>query len=204
MTRDAVVHVLPGLGASSAMYAGAWRELPSARFHDWTSAHGATELGDAAAALVAAAPIAPGDVVVGTSLGGMVACEIAAQVPLGALVLVSSAVHPSEVNRVLALLHPLARVAPVEFAQRAAGKLPAELARMFAEGDATFMRAMCAAVFRWRGLAPTLPPPFRIHGRADRVIPPPPSPDVLLEGGHLVAISDAARCVAAVRAHLAV
>ena len=55
---------------------------------------------------------------------------------------------------------------------------------------------MCRAIFTWPGLDTTRLRPLRIHGRRDRVIPPPATADLLLEGGHLIAMTHAAECVA--------
>ena len=65
---------------------------------------------------------------------------------------------------------------------------------MFAESDPEFVRAMCTAIFQWDGLGETNTKVFRLHGRHDLVIPPPPRVDLLLEGGHLVAMTHAEEC----------
>jgi hypothetical protein len=98
-------------------------------------------------------------------------------------------------------LHPLADLAPIEWLRSAASKLPSELARMFADADASFVRAMCSAVFQWEGLGPTHVQLFRIHGRRDLVIPAPERVDLLLDGGHLISMTHARECVEFVRVH---
>ena len=55
--------------------------------------------------------------------------------------------------------------------------------------------SMCKAIFQWQGLEPVSVPVFRIHGRKDLVIPPPPKVDLLLDGGHLVSMSHARECI---------
>jgi len=93
-------------------------------------------------------------------------------------------------------LHPLAGLAPIEFIQRAAGKLPNEVTQMFSQGQAPFIRAMCNAIFDWDGMDESLPAPIRIHGRFDLVIPLPRDINLVLDAGHLVAMSHAQKCVA--------
>ena len=136
-----------------------------------------------------------GDVVVGASLGGMVACEVADIVKLQNLVLVGGVCHPDEINGLLKLFHPLARLAPLEFIQRVSGKVPGELARMFVGVNAGFVRAMCFAVFDWDGLPEGLISPIRIHGEADLVVPLPERVDKALDGGHLISMTHARECV---------
>jgi hypothetical protein len=63
-------------------------------------------------------------------------------------------------------------------------------------------RAMCLAIFTWEGLGVSDTSVFRIHGKHDLVIPCPPKVDLLLDGGHLVAITHARDCVEFVRDNL--
>ncbi len=99
------------MGATSEMYRGAWRTLPNAIFLDWPTLSPAEidslTIPPLAAHLIRVHSIQPGDAVLGSSLGGMVACEIANQLDVGFLGLIGSATHPSEVSDLLAALHPL-------------------------------------------------------------------------------------------------
>ena len=72
---------------------------------------------------------------------------------------------------------------------------------MFAHTQAGFIRAMCRAIFTWPGLDLTRIRPLRLHGRHDRVIPPPREVDLLLDAGHLLAMTHAAECVAFLRSY---
>jgi hypothetical protein len=54
---------------------------------------------------------------------------------------------------------------------------------------------MCAAIFEWEGLGEDVITPLRIHGRSDRVIPLPSHVDLVLDGGHLIAMTHAEECV---------
>jgi len=191
-----MIHVLPGMGADHSLYAAtAWRALADAHFLDWPVHHSETTIAAIAGRVVAEARISDGDVIIGSSLGGIVGCEIARTVSLKSLVLIGSAKNKGEISRLLALLRPLAPLAPVEFVQRSAGKYPNEITQMFCRSEATFIRAMCAAIFDWPGLDESRIKPIRIHGRHDRVIPCPEHVDLLLDGRHLLAMTHSEQCV---------
>jgi pimeloyl-ACP methyl ester carboxylesterase len=194
-----MIHALPGMGADRRMFPKPWDSLPGFVAHDWPEYSGERTIAETAEKVAKQWLIGDGDMVVGTSLGGIVACEIARIRKLRALVLIGSAVDKDEVNPLLALLHPLAGIAPLEWLKFSAGKIPAELPRMFAGVDAEFMRSMCAAIFRWDGLGTTKVACHRVHGSRDRVIPPPPHVDFLLDGGHLISMTHAEECVKFVR-----
>lgn len=189
-----MIFVLPGMGADSSMFTGAWRQLPRAVFIDWPPCTGETTLAEIAARIIQTYAIADDSVVIGTSLGGMVACEIANQRRLRRLILIASAAHPAEINPLLTALRPLARFAPVSALRWSAPSVPGELAAMFSRVQPDFLRASIRAVFQWPGICPSLPHPLRIHGRRDLVIPPPPAPDLLLDGRHLIAMTHAREC----------
>ncbi len=192
------MHFYPGMGATSAMYGdAAWTTLDGAVFHNWPAWRGEGTLSAWARRLIDEHHIEPGDIVAGSSLGGMVAAEIANQVKVGGLILIGSAARPDEISRLLAALHPLIDLAPVAFIQRCAGKVPQELSGMFAMSDPHFIRAMVRAIFQWEGLQGETPL-LRIHGRQDRVIPPLDKVDCLIDGGHLIAMSHPKECVEAI------
>lgn len=190
-----MIHALPGMGADRRMFPHPWDELPDFIAHDWPRHQGEGTIADLAGRVVKAFGIRDGDIVVGSSLGGIVACEISKIRNLRSLILVGAAADRNEVNGLLALLHPLARIAPIEWLKLSAGSIPADLARMFSSADPSFIRSMCSAVFAWDGLGEHTVKCHRIHGSKDLVIPPPQHVDLLLDGGHLIAITHAAQCV---------
>lgn len=190
-----MIHILPGMGADRRMYPGPWRSLRDAAFVEWPRGAGHDTISSLADWIIASAGIGDRDVVVGSSLGGMVACEIATKRKLKRLILVGSAKRPGEINSLLRLLHPLADLAPFQFVQQACGKVPSELGSMFAEADPAFVRSMCRAVFRWDGLQEGIVDIRRIHGRHDLVIPPPSEGATIIGGGHLIAMSHADECI---------
>jgi pimeloyl-ACP methyl ester carboxylesterase len=196
-----MIYALPGMGADNSMYGAAWRGLPNSVFLNWPAYHGEDSIASIAKRVVDEAGIADGSVLIGSSLGGIVSCEIAKIRELRGLILVGGAKTKEEISSVLSLIHPLAKYAPIEFIQRAAGKLPSDLTRMFTRGQAPLIRAMCNAIFEWEGLDEALIKPVRIHGRFDRVIPLPANVDLILDAGHLVAMTHPRECVAFISAN---
>ena len=197
-----MIHALPGMGADQRMYPDPWNSLPDFVPHDWIRHSGEKTLAEVARSMCEQRGICDGDLLVGSSLGGMVACEIAKIRKIPELYLVGSAVSREEVNPLLELLHPLAKVAPINWLQMSAAKFPSDLAQMFASGEPSFIRAMCEAVFDWNGLGQTETRVLRIHGQRDLVIAPPAKVDLLIDGGHLISMSHATDCVEFIRRNI--
>jgi len=191
-----VIFALPGMGADRRVFPGAWQELVDVKFVEWAPYFALDSIPGLAAAIVEHERIADGDVLIGTSLGGMVACEIAKLRKIDRLVLVASAVGPHEVSGLLSVLGPLAPYAPVKFVKALSSSVPGDLARMMGDADEAFIRSMCGAIRDWRGLAAPHPGMIRIHGERDLVIMPPKRTDLMLNGGHLIAMTHAEECVA--------
>ncbi len=197
-----MIHALPGTGADHRMFPEPWGTLPGFRAHDWVTTPGIRSIRQLAEAMIKSYVIADGDVLVGCSLGGMVAGEITKLRRIPRLFLVGSAVNKEEMNPWVAKLHPLADKVPMEWLKRSAGKLPGEAATMLADADPDFVRRMITAIFQWEGLGETPTQVFRIHGRRDRMIPAPKNCDLLLGGGHLIALTHATECARFVERHL--
>jgi pimeloyl-ACP methyl ester carboxylesterase len=193
------IFIFPGMGADERMYPGPWKTLPSARFINWPTHRGETTIRAITCRVIDEARIPPEAILIGSSLGGIVACEIANIQSCRRLILIGSATSPAEINALLRLLHPLAALAPVRFIQMFAGIIPADLTRMFHDSEPVFIYAMCRAIFHWTGLDPRQPKPLRIHGRHDHVILPPTDADHLLDAGHLVAMTHPQDCVNLIR-----
>ncbi len=194
-----MIHVLPGMGADQRMYPGPWRSLPDCNFIDWPDYGQERTINALARRVIATEHIQPGSVLIGSSLGGMVACEIANLISIERLVLIGSAKSKAEIGGLLRLLHPLVDLTPLSLIQKAAGQWPGVIAQMFKDRDPAFIRAMIKAIFIWDGLQPHGLKVFRIHGDRDPVIPAPPEVDHLLHGGHFVAMTHADECVELVR-----
>src|SRR5262245_6802379 len=194
-----MIHALPGIGADRRMFPAPWGSLPDFVALDWVRHSGEHSLAEVAGSMCEAFGIRDGDTLIGASLGGMVACEITKIRKISGLYLIGSAIGKHEVNQLLGALHPLVRIAPIDWVRFSAGKIPAELSQMFAEIEPSFVRAMCFAIFKWEGLGVHKTKVFRIHGKYDLVIPPPEQVDLLINGGHLISISHAKECMEFVR-----
>jgi len=189
-----MIHALPGMGADHRMYPAPWPSIPDFVPHDWVHYSGEHSLSEIARTMCDSCQINDGDDMIGASLGGMVACEITKIRKISHLYLIGSAVRKEEISTLLAVLHPLAQVAPIDWLRISAGKIPTELAQMFTSIEPSFVRAMCSAIFKWEGLGPSTTKVLRLHGRHDFVIPPPKAVDLLVDGGHLISMTHAAEC----------
>lgn len=191
--------VLPGMGATSEMYLEPWSKLQDAVFVDWPPYEGESTLRDVASRLIEVERISRGDFVVGSSLGGMLALEIAALLNLRQVVLIGSARKASEVNVFLRLAAPLAPLTPLGLSQVLGGISSGNIGRMFQQADPDFVVAMSLAVAQWEGVGFPRECITRIHGSRDLTIPCPDDVDVVIKGGgHLVAYSHPSECVSAI------
>ena len=195
-----MIHALPGMGAGQGMYPSPWDTIPGFRAHNWAPYEGETSLAAVAESMRTFCSIQDGDSLIGSSLGGMVACEITKICRIPVLYLVGSAISKDEISKFLAPFHRFAGLAPINWLRIAAGSIPNEMAQMFSEADPEFVRSMCKAIFEWEGGANAQTQVLRIHGCHDLVIPPPDNPDLLLEGGHLIAHSHPTECSNYIRA----
>jgi len=196
-----MIHALPGMGADHRMYPAPWTCIPDFAPHDWMHYTGEKSLNEIARSMCDAHNINDGDVLIGASLGGMVACEITKIRKISRLYLIGSAVRKEEISTLLAVLHPLAQVAPLDWLRISAGKIPMELTQMFTSIEPAFVRAMCTAIFKWEGLGKSTTKVLRLHGKHDFVIPPPKDVDLLIDGGHLISMTNAAECTEFVMAN---
>ena len=190
-----MIYVLPGMGATPQMYAGPWREIPDCCFLDWPAGGKEKSISDLALRMIDNAAIPDGATLVGSSLGGMVACEIAQIRRIERVFLIGSARKKEEMNTFLRLLYPLIDWVPMVAFQRACGGFPTVLGQMIRQSDPEFLRNMSRAIFEWDGLPPGVTTVHRIHGRRDLMIPPPGDGEALLDGGHLIAMTHATECV---------
>jgi pimeloyl-ACP methyl ester carboxylesterase len=117
-----MIYTLPGMGANSNMYSGPWLEIQNIKFLDWPIYHGEKTLSEVADRIISENNISQSDSVAGSSLGGMVALEIANKLRVENVFLFGSAVAKTEINPLLRLLSPIAEVTPIKFIQTIAGK----------------------------------------------------------------------------------
>lgn len=180
------------------MYGDLWRKEFDGQFHDWPVLQEEQTITDIAKRVIQEHQINAEDTVIGTSLGGIVACEIANHVELKRVVLIGSCRKKEEINRILTVLHPLLDLTPVAFIQMSSEKLPSDLTQMFSSSDPTFIRRMTRAIFSWEGLKSEVPV-LRIHGAKDRVISKPSETDYQIEGGHLIVMTHPEECMNALK-----
>lgn len=190
-----MIFLLPGMGANSKMYQGAWLDVNPATCIDWPSYKGDASLPELARRVATHYRIKNNDILIGSSMGGMVALEISKLLHLDRVVLVGSAIDVSEMNSLLTFLTPFVDFAPIEFFQKLAGRHDSLFQQMFASSDAVFMRTMCKAISTWDGYPGNLSNVTRIHGEKDKVIKCPRDCHVIKRGGHLIPISHARECV---------
>jgi hypothetical protein len=183
--------LLPGMGATSAMYDSLRPEIDfEINFLDWPEYKGETTYFEVAERLIDECDISDGDIIGGSSLGGMVALEIAQILRPKTTVLLGSAINKQEVQRALSILSPLASVTPISFIQVLVGKHNSLVSKMFSNCDPGFIRAMCLHLPSWPGYSGPKENIRRLHGRKDHVIPCPAAGAEIIDGaGHLLAMT---------------
>jgi len=156
---------------------------------------------------------------IGSSFGGMIACEIARIRRIKRLILVGSALSKNElcspitaevamslwpVSSIQGALRHVAPIAQGMMGRNASAYTRAVLhsIRMFTDCDPHFYRAMFYAMLIWEGYREGSAVPIRIHGRNDGVMHCPEAPDLELDGGHLIAHTHAEKCVNFIQVHL--
>ncbi len=193
-----MLHLLPGMGATSEMYAGPWRALDGVRFIDWPfhDARLTTELslGTLAEAIVDAAGVRPGDAVGGSSLGGMVALEVAKRVPVSSVILFGSARGPEELPRLRATFAPLIDLAPLGLVQKLGGWSSGPLGEQLRATPVDFLRRAIRALARWEGVGELSCPVHQLHGETDLLIPRPEGVPFIPGAGHVIAFTHAEAC----------
>ena len=197
-----MIYILPGMGANSKMYTSkpAWQALSDAKFLDWPEWKGERTLSDMAGSIIKLHSIKECQTLIGSSLGGMVALEIAKKTSAKKVILLGSAQKRKEINSLLVGLAPLAKISPLKLIQAVAGKSNSEFLDMFKSVDPEFIRHMCLAINEWEGV--DLECCTRIHGSKDIVIPCPSDALVIEGAGHLLAISHSEECVRLVKAFI--
>lgn len=185
------------MGANSNMYPKEkYTYLRDVLFINWPKYDGEVSLEKVARAIIDRHQINNEMVVGGSSLGGMVAIEIAKIIGLKKIILIGSATDPDYINPLLRKLSDLAEFTPFKIIQVLTGKVNKysriELLNMFEESDSKFIKAMCSALFEWEGIGKFNGDVCQIHGEKDLVIfPPKQEVKILPGGGHLTSMSHA-------------
>ena len=192
--------ILPGMGADSRMYTdfSPWQELEDTVFIDWPSWEGENDLTSVARKIIDTHKIPNQQCIIGSSLGGMVALEIAKLADAKCVILLGSAEEKEEINSLLLSLSPLASVTPVKLIQVLTGKYKSRFLEMFRNIDPDFIKHMCLVIKFWPGKE-SFDRIFRIHGSKDKVIFQPESCRLIEGGGHLIAMTHPEECVSFIK-----
>jgi pimeloyl-ACP methyl ester carboxylesterase len=190
-------YLLPGMGADASMYDLLRQDLDfEITFINWPKYRNEKTYSETAKRIIEENGIKEGDIVGGSSLGGMVAIEIAKQKESAVIVLLGSAICPAEIQGILTLLAPGVLITPISLVQLLVGKFNDIVTKMFTAADPNFISAMCQYLPKWPGVKELKIPLFRIHGEKDHVIPCPKTGcEVIPAAGHFVAITHAKVCV---------
>ena len=171
------LHLIPGIGGTADMYRDYRFPFP-VRAHDYLRPPSLeTSFAEYAQRFAETRGIVPGDSIVGMSLGGLMACEIAKHLPIRKLVLVSSGTRAEHIAPWLRRLSPLSRRVPFRWLQKAMvptglfGEIRQRTLRMFKASDPDFLVWGCLHAPRWDGLDEH-PDLTQIHGAWDPVFPP--------------------------------
>ena len=168
------------------------------KYLDWPKYRGEKSLAAVAGRVIAENAISRSDAVAGSSLGGMVALEIARILGLKKVYLFGSAVSKSEINPLLRLLAPLCDRVPLTHLQALAGKCRNAVLEMFSSSDADFIRSMCRALKDWQGFKGDPALIVRVHGKKDKVLFCHSRCKTIEDGGHLIAMTHPFDCIDAI------
>lgn len=176
--------LFPGMGADGRMYDGLRRRIGPITVPPWLPALPSETIEHYAKRYADAGLVRNGDVVGGSSFGGMVALAIAAHVHAKAVVLMGSCRAPTALPTLALTFAPLARLVPARaFSSPAAmwalsfkfGISRSQQRQLFiAMADAVdprHLRWACTAMGTWRSTGLSSCPVHQIHGKRDRIIP---------------------------------
>ena len=201
--------LLPGMGATAAMYNALRHKLDfEINFINWPRYCGEKSYAEIAERVIKEYKIENGDILGGSSLGGMIALEMGQIIQPKGIILIGSAVSPSEVQGLITKISQMAVIVPISIIQMLAGKQKGLVSKMFADSDTDFIRAVCSYLRSWTGYRGPMEIVYRLHGKQDHVIPCPPfGANVVDNAGHLISMthaSETAAFLAGVRAQIVV
>jgi len=193
---------LPGVGGDERLFGPQLAAFPGSRVLPWVAAEVGESLALYARRLAATVVVDGPCVIVGNSLGGMVAWELAAHVKPQAVVLLGSASSLAAVHRPLRPLLPLGRwVSPWmvpwlalggPFVAAVFGVRWRDLGLfldMMRETSPTFFAFALRAIATWQPSPQPGVPVFRVHGASDRVLAPGEGAVLIPGAGHVLSLS---------------
>lgn len=127
-------YVLPGIGNTSEMYSGPWGTIPDMVYVDWPKLEKYT-FENLTNFFIEEYGITDQDTVAGSSLGGIIALEIAIETGCREVTLIGSAKERSEINQLLLSIAPLTTITPVRFLQAIGVQTGTKIGKMFSDVD---------------------------------------------------------------------
>ena len=170
------VFLLPGLGATSDLFADYQFPFSTRRVDYPAPTAPNISFSDYARQLISDNGIQPGDSLVGVSLGGMISCEIAAQMPISKVTLVSSCTDSLQLQPFVRHLRQLSRFVPWQLIQRVPfpsfvlGSARRVALAMFRVADPEFIRWACRRAATWKSSS-IHGDVVQIHGDKDPLFP---------------------------------
>jgi pimeloyl-ACP methyl ester carboxylesterase len=170
------VHLLPGIGGTEDLFRDYHFPFPVRHLGFMPPKSLDSSFENYAANFANHHQIAPGDILVGMSLGGMIAAEISNHFPIRKLILISSGTQSHHIHPVLRTISPAARYLPCKRLQLLArptslfGPIRAHMLQMFRDSEPLFITWACLHAPTWTGLKHH-PDLFQIHGTRDPVFP---------------------------------
>lgn len=205
---------IPGLGGDRRLFAPSMAHLPTLRVLNWLKPGQGWTLSDYARALIDRNDINSSQAILGVSLGGMLALEIARHTRVRGVVLFGSARNPKQIRAPL----PLAAQVPVlpTLFYRCARALPNAamyfgstrkhadqclIKNMATRCSPTLTHWAIKAIANWPGVSENPCAIWEVHGSRDNLIPPrPQSANAIIRGGgHLCILTHPRESAAAMR-----
>ena len=184
--------ILPGLGADSSMYDGAiYTTITGVIYANWPQYKGEKLVEEVADRIIKEYKITSADIVGGSSLGGIIAIEIAKKVKNSKVLLIGSTTLPSGINPKLKSFRDFTKITPLDLFKSLAMMFNPDnkVLEMLDRSNADFVKEMCRALFLWKGLENYNGTIYKIHGEKDRLFYPDKDAKIIPNGGHLIAMT---------------
>ena len=192
MLATASIIALPGMGATAEMHSRIGSLLPNFKSVEWPDITGCNDFTDLAMRCIDLYDIKQSHVLVGSSMGGMVASEIAKILGNQDLILIGSCLSSKSI-RFGSLAEFGSRIMSDNLIKLIGSKGSISmLSRMIKQVDPKFIRWSLDRIGKWKGVNATeLKKVHSIHGMIDPIIPiTRVSPNMIIAtGGHFIAIS---------------
>ena len=192
MLAPASIIALPGMGATAEMHSRVGSLIPNFKSVEWPNIDGCNDFSDLAVRCIEIYGINKSHVLVGSSMGGMVAGEIARILGNQHLVLIGSCLNSKSIG-----FGGLAKFSSHIMSDGLIKLIGSKgsismLSRMIKQVDPQFIRWSLQKIGGWKGVnVSELKDVHSIHGMIDPIIPiTRVSPDEIIPtGGHFIAIS---------------